>query len=135
MRVVIDTNWLISYLIKIETSDLKLILANPSITIVTTEKQIREFLEKIYLPKFRKYFETELALDFIRNFAKKAEWVQLTSDVAICRDSKDNFFLSLSRDAGADILISGDGDLLTLGKFENTSICTLPEFIKNHYKK
>lgn len=43
MRIVIDTNWLISYLINKETGQLKLILVDATIIIATTEKQILEF--------------------------------------------------------------------------------------------
>lgn len=80
MRVVIDTNWLISYLIK-GSGDLKLILLDGNISIATTEKQIREFLNKIYSLKFRKYFEVEKALDFIQNFAKRAQFVNIETEL------------------------------------------------------
>src|SRR5574338_186685 len=125
MKIVIDTNWLISYLIKTETSNLKLLLTDTSASFITDEKQIKEFLEKIYLPRFRKYFEVELALEFIKNFTKRADLIQVSSEINVCRDPKDNFLLALAKDSKADFLITGDKDLLVIGQFEQTIICTL----------
>lgn len=135
MKIVIDTNWLISYLIKTETSNLKLLLTDTSASFITAEKQIKEFLEKIYLPRFRKYFEVELALEFIKNFTKRADLIQVSSEINVCRDPKDNFLLALAKDSKADFLITGDKDLLVIGQFEQTIICTLQDFIKDHYHK
>ncbi len=56
-------------------------------------------------------------------------WVNVTSDITICRDPKDNYLLSLAKDGKADYLVTGDQDLLILEKFEHTSICTLNQFL------
>jgi putative PIN family toxin of toxin-antitoxin system len=87
MIVVIDTNWLISYLIKRESSQLKLLLLETSIFIASSDKQIREYLAKIYHLKFRKYFEIEDALIFLTGFSKRVNFIEIKSEVAICRDS------------------------------------------------
>ena len=54
--------------------------------------------------------------------------MDIESYVSICRDVKDNFLLSLSKDAKADFLITGDYDLLVLKTFEATQIVTMAEF-------
>jgi len=41
----------------------------------------------------------------------------------------------LAKDARVDFLITGDKDLLERKKFEDTIICTLPDFIKNYFNK
>jgi putative PIN family toxin of toxin-antitoxin system len=94
MRILVDTNWLISYLIKREASNLKLLWLDTTITFISSEKQIKEFLAKIYFPKFRKYFEIEEALEFLKSFLKRAELTDIKTTVTICRDPKDNFLLS-----------------------------------------
>lgn len=135
MKVVIDTNWLISYLIKQETSQLKLILQDIAITIFTSEEQVRELTKNIYLPKFRNYFPIEPAVEFLRYFTNRCDIIQVVSTIEICRDPKDNFLLTVSKDANADYLITGDKDLLVLHKFEQTIICTLSQFIENYLPK
>ena len=135
MIIVIDTNWFISYLINQQSSQLKIILPDTSISIITSEKQIKEYLAKIYLPKFKKYFQTEDALAFIKYFTKRADLIEVKSAISLCRDPKDNYLLALAKDANANFLITGDKDLLVLEKFETTIICTLPDFIEKHLTK
>jgi putative PIN family toxin of toxin-antitoxin system len=98
-------------------------------------KNKSEFLAKIYFPKFRKYFEIEEALEFLKSFLKRAELTDIKTTITICRDPKDNFFLALSKDAGVGFLITGGKYLLEIKNFENTTICTLSDFIKNHFNK
>ncbi|MBY0479236.1 MAG: putative toxin-antitoxin system toxin component, PIN family [Chitinophagaceae bacterium] len=135
MNVVIDTNWLISYLMKQETSQLKLILQDIDIRLFTDEEQIKEFTKIVYLPKFRNYFPLEPALEFLRYFTNRCNIVSVVSNIEICRDPKDNFLLAISKDADADYLLTGDKDLLILEKFEQTIICTLSHFIEHYLPK
>ena len=45
-------------------------------------------------------------------------------------DPKDNFLLALCKDGHADILVTGDEDLLVLKKFRKTSILKFSDFLK-----
>jgi hypothetical protein len=86
-------------------------------------------LTVIKRPKFRRFFnleETENLIDIIQEYA---QFIEVTSEVTLCRDVKDNFLLSLSKDSQADYLITGDKDLLELKEFESTKILTMTEFI------
>jgi len=56
------------------------------------------------------------------------ETIAVTSIVTECRDEKDNFLLALARDGKADFLVTGDDDLLILGKFEGTEILKYSDF-------
>lgn len=73
--------------------------------------------------------DTESLIETIQEYG---EFFKVTSDVKACRDSKDNFLLSLSKDSKADFLITGDNDLLEMKSFESTKILTLSEFIDSH---
>jgi uncharacterized protein len=46
--------------------------------------------------------------------------IEITSEVSIGRDAKDNYLLALAKDSQADFLITGDRDLLSLVNFEGT---------------
>ena len=52
-------------------------------------------------------------------------FVEVNSNVKICRDPKDDFLLSLALDSKAEYLITGDKDLLELEKVGTTKIITL----------
>jgi putative PIN family toxin of toxin-antitoxin system len=51
-----------------------------------------------------------------------AELVTITERVAVCRDPKDDKFLELALNGRADLIISGDADLLVLDQFRNIPI-------------
>ena len=63
------------------------------------------------------------------------EFINVTSAVNICRDPKDNFLLSLSKDGKASHLITGDKDLLDLKKIGRTQIVTLKKYLSENYKR
>ncbi len=54
--------------------------------------------------------------------------IEVRSVVALCRDPKDDFLLSLAKDGKADFLITGDDALLILEKFEETEIVRYSDF-------
>jgi len=129
-KVVIDTNWLISYVIKKQQSNFHSIFINEKILFYSSIEQINEFKEKVIEEKFRKYFTLPDAVKFIKAYIDKAIFINVVSVSFMCRDPKDNYLLSLSKDSNADYLITGDKDLLVLKKFEHTSIITLSQFIE-----
>lgn len=46
----------------------------------------------------------------------------ISSEVAVCRDAKDNFLLAWCQDGAANFLLTGDQDLLVLKQFRQTRI-------------
>ena len=63
----------------------------------------------------------------IRN---RAELIKIKNIITDCRDSKDNFLLSLSIDGKATHLITGDKDLLILKVYGETKILTMTEYLQ-----
>ncbi len=55
--------------------------------------------------------------------------VDLQHNVHICRDPKDDMFLECAALANADVLVSGDKDLLSLGSYGGTKIVTPLEYV------
>lgn len=79
--------------------------------------------------KFRKYFSEKNLETLMANMDAIADLVEITSDVNICRDAKDNYLLVLSKDGAADYPVSGDEDLLTIEQFEKTKIIDYNTFV------
>jgi hypothetical protein len=121
-KVIIDTNIWISYLIGFQLGGLTELLSTRKIELVLSEQLLTELKEVTSRKKFRKYFgEHEVSELF-----KLMEILGTSYEVArypnICRDVKDNFLLGLIRVSQADILVTGDQDLLVLNPFEGTAI-------------
>ena len=129
-RVIIDTNLWISFLITKNYSQLDEIIFERKCTLIFSEELLNEFLEVIKRPKLRRFFSREDTEFLIETIEEYAEFIFVKSKVNICRDEKDNFLLSLSKDSEADFLITGDKDLLVLEKFEQTNIVTISEFLQ-----
>lgn len=55
--------------------------------------------------------------------------VQPSRLIEVCRDPDDNFLLAAAGQGAADVVVSGDKDLLALGQFEGVAILTPTQFI------
>lgn len=130
-RIIIDTNIWISFLISKDYTQLDEILFSRKCILIFSEELLEEFLTVIKRPKFRRFFSREDTENLIETIQDYAEFVEVVIEVNACRDEKDNFLLSLSKDSIADYLITGDNDLLELKKYENTKIITITEFMRN----
>jgi putative PIN family toxin of toxin-antitoxin system len=70
--------------------------------------------------------------DNLRALFAGAELVTVAEHVAVCRDPKDDKFLELAINGRADVIISGDADLLTLNTFHGIPIITPSAFVHAH---
>ena len=79
--------------------------------------------------KFDRYIPLEKRLKFLNLLSLKAEMIEITTPINLCRDPKDNKFLELAVHGKADYLISGDQDLLILNPFQEITILSPQAFI------
>jgi uncharacterized protein len=133
IKVVIDTNWWISFVINPAKSQLSDVLLRDDVEICTSTELIEEVKTAIQYPKLAKYIQSSAIATFLELFPQIVKTFPVFSKVAVCRDIKDNFLLALSKDSNADFLITGDKDLLVLKQFENTIILTLSDFVEKRY--
>src|SRR3954452_4051248 len=118
-RIIIDTNLWISFLLTNDFSKLDKVFADRRVILLFSQTLLDEFIQVAQRPKFKKYFslpDLERLLLQIRNVG---EFIEITSEIKLCRNPKDDFLLSLAKDGKATHLITGDNDLLdikTLGQ-------------------
>ena len=127
-RVIIDTNLWISFLLSKKSSFLDNLFRNSEITLLFSKELLEEFVTVSTRTKFKRYFTEKDLQELITSIKAHAEFIIVSSTVNICRDPKDNFLLSLSKDGKANYLVTGDKDLLEIRNFGKTSILTLTEF-------
>jgi putative PIN family toxin of toxin-antitoxin system len=131
-RIILDTNLWISFLISKDFSKLDEIIFQKKAVLVFSKELLDEFLEVTKRPKFRRFFSKTAVENILETIDEYADFVIVKSTTTICRDPKDNFLLSLAKDGKADFLLTGDNDLLTIGKFEKTSIKTISAFLSRN---
>ncbi len=130
IKVVIDTNWWVGFVIKKYQNKLINILLDENIEIYCSKELEEEVKKTLQVPRLAKYLDSSTLKDFTATFPKGLVMIEVTSSVHVCRDEKDDFLLALSKDAKADYLITGDKDLLVLKKFGKTVILTLTGFLE-----
>ena len=131
-RILLDTNIWISFLITKDYSKLDDLIFTRKTILLFSRELLDEFIEVAKRPKFRRWFSPEDVESILETIDEYAEFVTIKSKIAICRDPKDNFLLSLSVDGNADFLITGDQDLLNLKKMNKTKIITISNFLQNY---
>ena len=130
-RIIIDTNLWISFLLTRDFTKFDRIISSDQTTLLISQELLNEIVEVAGRPKFRKYFDLSDLTDLLLNLERKAEWVQVSSQVTICRDNKDNFLLSLAVDGAATHVLTGDKDLLVLHPFGETQILTITNYFSS----
>ncbi len=133
--IIADTNWWISLLIKNFNNQFAILLLSPKLLFVSSDELNGEIKETLSKQRLQKYFNPGQVENFWYQFNALVTTVPVTSTVSICRDPNDNFLLALAKDSLANFLITGDKDLLVLGLFQNTIICTLTDFIDKYLIK
>jgi len=130
IRVVVDTNWWVSFVINRFKSQLAEALMNPRLRFYSSAELDNEILETLDLPHLQKFVRPEIKVEFLALYPAVVVKVPVFNEVTLCRDAKDNFLLSLSQDAQADYLVTGDKDLLILDKFGKTRILKMADFLE-----
>jgi putative PIN family toxin of toxin-antitoxin system len=128
MKVVIDTNIWISYLIGgfLQRIDEKIL--SKEIKAVVSDEMLKELSEVLSRPRFRNIFTAERIKELFSLLDSYAIVVSPSQKVSACRDEKDNFLLEVALEGEADYLITGDEDLLVLNPFHNTKIVRPKDF-------
>lgn len=128
MRAVIDTNVLLSALLWGGTPHaLFEQVRNGTVTLISSPALLAELARVIDRPKFdvillRSNTSRAQTLAEVRLLAEVIDPPPLAQPV--CRDKDDDAVLALAMAAQADLVISGDDDLLSLISFEGIPILT-----------
>ena len=128
IRIIIDTNLWISFLIGRKLSSLLDLLSYPEFQLVISTELIEEIHDVVSRPKLAKYYTSEnvnMLMKYMKDFSLSFELGNIPSR---CRDPKDDYLLELALVSDADFLVTGDKDLLEVKKIGNCQIVTAMEF-------
>ena len=98
-------------------------------TVVVSEAVINELDDVLRRPRLNKYIREEERIQFLIQFLHETRIVTVNRVVDDCRDPKDNKYLELALEAGADCIISGDQDLLVLHPYNGVPVMTPAQFL------
>jgi putative PIN family toxin of toxin-antitoxin system len=130
-RIVADTNCLVSRLLLPESVPAKAVRkAVDEGQLLISDATLDELADVLSRPKFDRYVSLEDRQEFIRVLGRVVERVAITSPVKACRDPKDDKFLEVAVSGDADIIVTGDRDLLELHPFRGIEIIPPREYLK-----
>ena len=124
-RVVIDTNVLISSLFLATSTPAQAVdKAVTNAQLVATMETLRELIEKLHSPKFDRYVRRERRDALLERVASLVEIIDVLQSIRASRDAKDDKFLEAAVNGRADVIVTGDKDLLDLNPFRGIAILT-----------
>lgn len=129
MRIVVDTNIFASACLKESSPPAEVVRwldrNGGLLRSRATEAQLFAVLQ-------RPYFASRLSPGFhnvLRRIFDHAELIEILDPVVACRDRTDDKFLEVAVNGRADLIVTGDKDLLVLDPFRNIPIATAVAFI------
>jgi putative PIN family toxin of toxin-antitoxin system len=133
LRAVIDTNVLVSALIRRQGVSGQVLrhLRNGSFTILYSVPLMVELVDVLSRPHIQSKYhvQSDDIIALINVIRLRGELVSPNQMVEACRDPKDNRFLEAALEGKADMIVSGDADLLELREFKAIPILSVAEFL------
>jgi putative PIN family toxin of toxin-antitoxin system len=134
MRAVVDTNVLVRALIKPHgtVGPVLLRLRHGEYTLLYAGSLLEELVDVLNRPRIReKYRLTELDIQTVVSLILlRGEAVVPEERIIACRDPKDDKFLEVAVAGKADVIVSGDQDLLVLHPFAGIPIVPPAAFLQ-----
>jgi putative PIN family toxin of toxin-antitoxin system len=127
MIVVLDTNIWISALFFGGKPEQALLKAFEEDTIAVC-KQLVEEIEEVAVRKFSQ--QAGPVRKRLDELTANALWTKVLGELKVSRDPDDDVVLECARNSKAQIIISGDNDLLDLKYFEGIPIMSAGQYLK-----
>lgn len=133
MRVVVDTNVLVSRLLVPESLPgraVRSVVLHEEMLV--SEPTISELAQVLGRPKFDRYVSAAARRRFLAELAGFATPIPILRRIRACRDPRDDKFLELAINGSADAILTGDEDLLALHPFQGIAILTPAEWLRSY---
>jgi hypothetical protein len=129
-NIVIDANVVVSAALKPNSvAETAIRLARAHDAICLSRAVIDEIKAVLRRPKFRRAISRQRREQIVDLLAAAARFVEPTEQVQDCRDDKDNAYLEVALAAGAEIIVTGDADLLALDPWRGVRIIGPAEYV------
>jgi uncharacterized protein len=132
-RVVLDTNTLISGVLLADSIPGQAVRkAVEGDQLLMSEESLYELADVLSRKKFDRYISVEDREEFVRLVLRVAEIVPIVTAVHECRDETDNRILEVAVNGEAELIVSGDQDLLILNPFRGIRILNPGAYVQKN---
>lgn len=130
-RIVLDTNALVSRLLVPDSMPAQAVRkAVEEGEILMSESSLYELAEVLGREKFDAYVSIQDRQEFLRILGRIVERVSILHAVHDCRDVRDNHILEVAVNGQAQVIVTGDEDLLVISPFRGMPIIKPADFLK-----
>lgn len=129
MNVILDTNIWVSFLFGKQLHTVADLFSNENIHVYVSQQLIAELTSVLARPKIRQHISDQSIEAMWSLMREKCLPVEdYPSADSIVRDAKDVYLLTMAQAIPADYIVTGDKDLLVLGKYNGTTILSYNDF-------
>jgi uncharacterized protein len=129
-RLVIDANVIVSSVLSAQGKSRQAFdLAIATGIILMSSEVFAEISEVLLRPKFNRYSNPNKRAAFLDELLGIVEFVEIIEQINECRDIKDNKYLELAINGEANLILTGDEDLLVLDPFRQIPIVRISTFL------
>jgi uncharacterized protein len=129
-RLVVDANVIVSSVLSAQGKSRQAFdLAIATGIVLMSDDVFAELAEVLLRPKFDRYSSRTKREAFLDELLGLVEFVEITEQIDECRDVKDNKYLELAFSGAADLILTGDEDLLVLHPFRQIPIVRIQTFL------
>jgi putative PIN family toxin of toxin-antitoxin system len=130
-RIVVDTNVYVSRLLRPSSVPGKAVArAWLEATTLVSSATLMELEAVLGRAKFAPYIHPGSLELFLKQLRSIADLIQIVSTIRACRDPHDDKFLEVAVDGRADLIVTGDQDLLALHPFHGIDLLTPAEYLR-----
>lgn len=131
LRIVIDTNVFVSRLLLPRSIPAQAVhKARREGCLLVSEATMDELARVLSRSKLDRYVSVENRKQFLRQLGRRSEFVPVIYSVRECHDPKDDKFLEVALNGRADVIITGDADLLVMHPWRDIAILSPQDFLR-----
>ena len=130
-RVVLDTNVLVSRVLLPQSLPARVVTkVELEGSLLLSDATMHELADVLSRPKFDPYISRENRKGFLQRLIQIAEFVPIVQSVRECRDPDDDKFLEVALNGRADVIVTGDRDLLRMYPWRGVAILSPTDYLK-----
>jgi len=129
-RLVLDTNVVLSGLLFPAGVPCRALLKAQTNLVLASDATLLELNEVMERPRFDRYVERSIRQRLVAEYMNNCEMIPIVYSIRACRDPRDDKFLEIAVHGQADLIVTGDCDLLDLHPFRGIAILTPNAYIE-----
>jgi len=130
-RLVLDTNVLLSATLRLgSTPHRALLKARMEAELLASEETLAELYRVLMRPKFDRNVDRELRESLFLEYSRQCTMIEIPTPIRACRDPRDDKFLEVAVHGRAELIVTGDADLLALHPFQGIAVLSPAAFLE-----